>query len=288
MNRKIFIRRRDIDELFTSATKYEVTPRVVNGEATPKRNSDSNLSMAVMNTEFISAKEAAIRFGVTVSGIHTRCRSNNVPWIIFQGTRIYSAPILEELYKTDEVDDSIVEWYNVDDIIEKYSMSKSAIYSMVSEHKVPKKKNGTTTLYSKTHIDELIKAREGDTSITSAYTAEDAYQKYGIDAKYVRNFVYRNKIPRKKVSGKTYYSQPHFDEAIIKENSPFIYLLIDEAVNEFGKTPKQLYYLIDKHEIPTINEGALMRVQKVALDKIINPKNLYNEYGNKSNNTASR
>ena len=281
MNRKIFIRRKDIDELFTSAPKYEVTPRASNPEKATKQSNDPNLSMNAVRTEFITAKEAALRFGVEVSSIHSRCRRHSVPWIIFKGTRIYSAPFLDELYKTEEVDSSITEWYSADEIVEKYQMSRTSVYSTVSDHNVPKKKNGVITLYSKTHVDKVLKAREGDTSITSAYTAEDAYDKYGIDPKYVRNFVYRNKIPRRKIDKKTHYSQPHFDEAILRENSPFIYLLIDDAAKEFDKTPKQIYYLIDKYEIPTMNDGTLLRAQKVALNNIINPKNLYDKWQQK-------
>lgn len=278
MNRKIFIRRSDIDELFNSAPKYEVTPRIIDPNREPKevKEKGNNLSNDVRNTEFISAKEASIRFGVTVSAVHHRCRSNDVPWILFQGIRIYSATFLEDLYKEEMIDESITQWYSVDDIIETYNMSKSAIYSMVSEHKVPKKKDGAITLYSKLLVDQLMKVRRGDTSIDSTYTTQELYEKYGLLPKYIRNFVFTNKIPRRKENGKTYYSQPHIDEAINKLNPTCIYLTIEDAAKFFAQTTKHIYYLIEKHDIPTMKDDQLIRVQKTGLDKIFNPKKLYN------------
>ncbi|MFI3317070.1 MAG: helix-turn-helix domain-containing protein [Rikenellaceae bacterium] len=277
MNRKIFIRRTDIDEIFNSAPKYEITPRITDPNRQPKevKEKGNNLNNEVMNTEFLSAKEAAVRFGVTVGAIHSRCRAQEVPWILFQGTRIYSATFLECLYKEEMVDDSITEWYSVDEIIEVHGMTKSAIYSMVSEHKVPKRKDGTITLYSQSHVDVLVKARRGDTSVGSAYSTEDIFDRYGLQPNYIRNFVYTNKIPRRREGGKTLYSQSHFDEAIERQNPPTVYLLIEDAAALFNQTAKHIYYLIEKHDIPTMKTDTRIRVQKTALNRIFNPKKLY-------------
>ncbi|MFR9495392.1 MAG: helix-turn-helix domain-containing protein [Rikenellaceae bacterium] len=173
------------------------------------------------------------------------------------------------LYNKEEIiDESITEWYSNDEIMEVHNMTKSAVYSMVSEHKVPKKKNGAITLYSKSHVDLLVKARRGDTSIESTYSTQDLFERYGLQPNYVRNFVYSNKIPRRREGGKTLYSQSHFDEAIKKQNPPTVYLLVEEVAELFNQTAKHIYYLIEKHDIPTIKIDARIRVQKVALDKI--------------------
>ncbi len=275
MNRKIFIRRSDIDELFDSAPRYEATPRITDSNTNTKERVN-NLSDGVMNAEFISAKEASVRFGVTVSAIHSRCRAQNVPWILFKGTRIYSAALLESLYKMDMSDESIIEWYTIDDIIELHDISKSAAYSMVSEYRVPKRKSGAITHYSKSHVDKLIETRRGDTSLESTYTTVEIFEKYGLQPNYVRNFVFINKIPRRKEGGKTYYSKSHFDEALSELNPPTVYLLIEDAAKVFEQTTKQIYYLIERYNIPTIKVDARIRVQKTALDKIFKPKKLYN------------
>lgn len=229
-----------------------------------------------MNTEFISAKEASIRFGVSVSAIHSRCRTQNVPWILFNGTRIYSATLLDSLYKTELPDEAITKWYTIDDIMETHNISKSASYSMVSEHKVPKRRDGAITLYSKTHVDRLMKIRSGDTSLDCTYSTQELFDRYGLQPSYIRNFVFTNKIPRRKKGGKTYYSQRHIDEALKKLNPPTVYLLIEDAAKLFNQTTKQIFYLIDKHNLPTMKVDARVRVQKIALDKIFNPKKLYN------------
>lgn len=278
MNRKIFIRRSDIDELFNSAPKYEVTPRSTISSSNTKEVNEkaNNLSNAIMNTEFISAKDASIRFGVSANAIHSRCRAQDVPWILFQGTKIYSSTFLENLYKEEMTDNSITEWYSMDDITEIHGMTKSAAYTMAYEYKVPKKKNGATMLYSKIHVDSLVKARRGDTSIESTYSTQEICEKYGLEPNYVRNFVYNNKIPRRKAGTKSFYSKSHIDEAINLQNPPNVYLLIEDAAEYYNQKAKQIYYLIEKHSLPTINIDGRIRVQKSELHKIFNPKKLYN------------
>ena len=39
--------------------------------------------------------------------------------------------------------------------MDKYGMTKTAVYTMVSNFKVPKKKEGNSTYYSKEHIDKI-------------------------------------------------------------------------------------------------------------------------------------
>lgn len=86
MNRKIFIRRRDIDDLFESAPAYEVTPRVI------KEKTTKNISMEVSEssepiTDFLTAQEASIKFGVTKDAIHRRAKTQNIPFVLYWKTR---------------------------------------------------------------------------------------------------------------------------------------------------------------------------------------------------------
>ena len=277
MNRKIFIRRKDIDELFDSAPTYEVVPRVVKPQKETRDVSTiPQTDTFSVITDFVSASDAAQEFGVTKSAIHHRANSNKVPCIMYQGNKLYSRLHLELLYKEEEVDYGITEWYCVDDIMERYTITKSAIYSLTSEKKVPRKKDKNRTLYSKSHIDELLKSRLGADHVELWYTKEEIYEKYGLQPKYISGFAHQNNIPRRNVGGRGQYSQVHFDKAIEERNPPTVYLKVEDAADYFDIPPTKIHYLIKKHELPRLKDDNIIRVQKQALERIINPIKLYN------------
>ncbi len=273
MNRKIFIRRSDIEELFNAAPRYEVTPRnressgVVVVEAQAEERQEQTTTPI---TDYISAREAAELFGVTKDAIHSRARTNKVPSVMFQKSKLYSRSHLEELYKRDETHDALTQWYSVDEIVEHYKMSRSQVYGFVSDHKVPKKSDGGKTIYSKTHVDELLKSRIGDTSIESWYTVEELYECYGLKPSYIANFVYTNKIPKRRINGRGEYSKADFDRAIKERNPPTVYLKVEDAAKAFRTTTDRIHYLTTKHNLPKIKEERYIRVQKIAIEKIIN------------------
>ena len=277
MNRKIFIRRSDIDELFNSTSTYEVTPRVQHSQET---NSKGVSKMETPITDFISAKEAGEIFGVTKDAIHARARTQKTPWVLFQKIKLYSRSHLEQLYKDDERCATVTEWQNIEEIMEQYSMTKNGVYSFVSENKIPRKNVNRRNIYSKSHIDKILKSRLGDATILNWYTVEDIYEKYGLKSNYIANFVFVNKIPKRRVNSRGEYSMSHFDKAIKQCNPSTVYLKIEDAAIQFKLSEEKIHTLINQHDIPTTNDGKYIRVQKTELELIINPPKLYIENGN--------
>lgn len=174
MNRKIIIRRRDIDELFDFAPKYEVSPR--KQKRKPKRVEPPIISEEI--TDLLTAEEASTKYGVTKDAIHRYAKKNSVPWILFQGRRKYSRKHLEEHYQEANQYPHITEWYYVEEIMEMYAMKKHSVYSLVSENDVPRKNVKGKTIYSKSHIDELLKSRlcNDFEDIEVWYSKEDLYE----------------------------------------------------------------------------------------------------------------
>ncbi|MEG2760252.1 MAG: helix-turn-helix domain-containing protein [Mucinivorans sp.] len=280
MNRKIFIRRKDLDEMFETASDYQVTPRVVK----PKNKSTIRLTQQTEPdisppqeavTEFYSAEEAAQIYGVTKGAIRTRAKSNNVPQITFQGRMLYSKTHIDRLYEKEGVDPAIKEWYSIENVMKAYEMTKSSVYSFVSANAIPRKNEQGKTYYSKTHVNELLKTRLGDDGISEWYTIEDIYDKYGLLPHYIANFVFTNKIPKKRTGGRGYYSKEHFDNAIIEKAPPTIFLTIEDSAICFAKSKEEIHRLVIKHNIPKLKDSKLIRVQKSELNKIINPPKLY-------------
>lgn len=293
MNRKIFIRRKDLDELFEYAPPYKVTPKtsMIEKEKTrikrpkkaitkPKQHLISEreeLQKKELITDFYTAEEIAQKYGVTKGAVHNRAASNSIPKIaISRGKHLYSKPHIDKLYENDPLADStITEWYSISDIKSRYGMSQTAVYTFVSEHDIPRKNNKGKMMYSQSHIDELLKIRLGDTNISEWYTMEDVYDKYGLQPNYIANFVFVNKIPKKRTNGKAHYSKEHFDKAVIERNPPTVYITIEDAAECFSMGKEEIHRLVIKHNIPKIKDSKLIRIQKTALELIINPSKLY-------------
>lgn len=280
MNRKIFIRRKDLDEMFEMASDYQVTPKVRKPKnesiTTPIQPTElEGLLSPETITEFYSAEEAAQIYGVTKGAIRVRAKSNKVPRVTFQGHILYSKSHIDKLYEKEGVDPSIKEWYSSEDIMNAYQMTKSSVYSFVSTNGIPRKNEQGKTYYSKNHVDELLKNRLGDENILEWYTTEDIYNKYGLKPHYIASFVCRLKIPRKRSGGKGYYSKEHFDNAIAEKDPPTIFLTIEDAAICFSKSKEEIHRLVIKHNIPKLKDSKLIRVQKSELNKIINPPKLY-------------
>lgn len=118
MNRKIFIRRKDLDGLFEYAPPYKVTPKtsVAEKEKTkakrPKKAITKQKKQSVpeseesqnkeLITEFYTAEEIAQKYGVTKGAVHNRAASNSIPKIaISRGKHLYSKPHIDKLYEND-------------------------------------------------------------------------------------------------------------------------------------------------------------------------------------------
>lgn len=290
MNRKVFIRRKDLDGMFEYAPPYQVIPKVTTSQkvktkhpAKSLRSSASKTEVIVATeekepiTEFYTAEEIAEKYGVTKGAVHNRAASNAIPKITAsRGKHLYSKPHIDKLYENDPIaDNTITEWYLLSDIQSIYGMSQTAVYTFVSDHNLPRKNSKGKMLYSKSHIDDLLKDRLGDTNITEWYTMEDVYDKYGLQPSYIANFVFVNKIPKKRTNGKGHYSKSHFDAAIEARNPPTVFITVEDAAEYFSLSKEEIHRLVIKHNIPKIKDSKLIRIQRSELNKIINPPKLY-------------
>lgn len=297
MNRKIFIRRKDLDSLFEYAPPYKTIPKTTmskkgeKAKRSPKtitKSKQHSISESepvetvekqdkVFITDYYTAEEIAQKYGVTKGAVHNRAASNSIPKItISRGKHLYSKPHIDKLYENDPLADStITEWYLLSDIMNIYGMSQTAVYTFVSGQDIPRKNSKGKMLYSKSHIDELLKERLGNTDIKQWYTMEDVYDKYGLQPSYIANFVFVNKIPKKRTNGKGHYSKEYFDAAIEARNPPTVFITVEDAAEYFSLSKEEIHRLVIKHNIPKIKDSKLIRIQKSELNKIINPSKLY-------------
>ncbi len=179
MNRKIFIRRKDIDNLFDSAPPYQVYRKA-------KRDSSKVVKEKVLieippqeALEFYTAQEAADKYGYCKSTIHKMAARKGIPHVKYEGTYLYHKFLIDRVLAKSKSDDSIDEWYSDEEIKQLYAMSTSAVYSFVSEYGIPRKNDCGKTLYSRSHVDAVLKPRMGDSEITEWYSMDEICRIYG-------------------------------------------------------------------------------------------------------------
>lgn len=162
------IKRSDIDSLFQNTETYKATPSV---ERAPI-------------TEFYTIAQIKERFGVKERHIYNSIKKHSIPKTLIRGKSHVSKKHIDKLFANRIEDSTITEWYSVEDLQAKYHLTKVAIYTFVSENKIPKKKEGIKVFYSQSHFDRAkghTKAEEPE-----YYTVAEATAKFNIsrDALY--------------------------------------------------------------------------------------------------------
>ena len=182
MEGKTFIRRSDIDAMFDNAKEYRLRPKPI------------NKSKAI--TEFYTVEEIKEKYNIQESWLYKIIRENNIPKTLVRGMSYISKSHIDKYFKKSGFNEhkDIEEWYSVKEIKEKYSLTDSAIYSFISENKIPKKKIGRNVLYSKYHF-EIAKGYI--TPIKEEYyTVQEAIEKYNVTRDALYNYIKYHNITK--------------------------------------------------------------------------------------------
>lgn len=195
---KTFVRRQDIDALFENAGPYQ------------KRVRPDKASI----DEFYTLHEIKEKYNVKERWIYNVVSKKKIPKLFHRGKNLYSKKHVDKSFAKEDVDSNINEWYSMQEIQEKFDMTAIAVYSFVSEKKIPKKKEGRIAYYSKKHVD-IAKGLEAPTE-EKYYTTEEAMVKYGITRDALYYYVKFHNIPKVKDGRRIKISKQHLDEILIQ------------------------------------------------------------------------
>lgn len=134
---KTLISRASLNSLFDGSHLYELRPAK---ERKPI-------------TEFYTTKEVLEKFGISNSWLFKAAKENNFPKTTRQGKTLWSKTHIDRFFAKQQPKEEITEWYTAAEIQERYGMTLSAIYNLVSKERIPKKKIGCEARYSKKHFD---------------------------------------------------------------------------------------------------------------------------------------
>lgn len=182
IGRKTLISKADIQSMFDFLSPKESEPV----EVTEKKGKSIS--------EFYTRAEIREKYGVKDSWIYKVVAENNVPKTILRGKAYFSKSHIDRLFSARKENQAITEWYSVEDIQEKYGMTLSAIYSLVSKIGIPKRKEGPKVYYSKYHFDVAKGAKS--TEDVEFISVVDAMEKYSLTRDQLYHYVKTYKITK--------------------------------------------------------------------------------------------
>lgn len=180
---KTLISKADIQAMFDFLSPKEIE---TNEEAIEKKGKSIS--------DFYTRAEIREKFGVKDSWIYKVVAENNVPKTILRGKAYFSKSHIDRLFSARKENPEITEWYSVEDIQEKYGMTLSAIYTLVSKIGIPKRKEGAKVYYSKYHFDVAKGAKSAEDM--EFISVPEAMEKYSMTRDQLYHYVKTYKITK--------------------------------------------------------------------------------------------
>ena len=145
-------------------------------------------------TEFYTTKEIQEKFGVSEAWVFKLAKEKKIPKVLHHGKTYWSKQHVEKHFAKHIENNSIVEWYSVQDMMEKFNMTTSAVYCFVSKFNIPKKKIKTSVYYSKQHVDAVKGINEPPKE--EFYTMKEAVQHFGMTEDQIYKYAKKAKVSK--------------------------------------------------------------------------------------------
>ena len=160
-------------------------------------------------TEFYTTAEVEQKFNVGSSWVFKVAKEQNILKVFHRGKTLWSKKHFDAYFSKKAPEQSISEWYSVEDIMVKYQMTTTAVYSFVSTFQIPKQKIKGRVYYSKEHVDS-VKNKTFEES-PQYYTIPEAMAKYNMTRDQLYHYVKWHNIPKIKEGKYTKISSKELD-----------------------------------------------------------------------------
>lgn len=176
-SRMTFVRKADIERMFEG----HIYTKKVKPERKPI-------------TEFYTTKEIQEKFGVSEAWVFKLAKEKKIPKVLHHGKTYWSKQHVDKHFAKHIENNNIVEWYSVQDMMEKFNMTTSAVYCFVSKFNIPKKKIKTSVYYSKQHVDAAKGINEPPKE--DFYTMKEAVQHFGMTEDQIYKYAKKAKVSK--------------------------------------------------------------------------------------------
>lgn len=203
----LLFRKDSLDQLFKDGVRFrEVMSRTL------KASQATEGSLPFLHSdEYISISEAAKVYGIPLNIAQNCLRRSELPYEKFRNVRIYKRDDVDQFLRKRERDKhpEIWDWYTVEDVMVEYEMTRKQVYNLMGVNpKLPRKKEGMKTYYSKKHVDTLLKPSE---DLSLYYTAFEVVEKYHIELRRLYKVAKRIGFRSYSSSGRIWYIKEDVD-----------------------------------------------------------------------------
>ena len=268
---KTIIRRKDIERLFDNPPTYQ-----------------SHSEKKQEKREYYTFRQIMEKFKCSKKAVMTRVQKYNIPKA-YQGRNCFFDRALVDVHFAQliaEVD--LRDYYTIQQLEEKYSMSHQAVLSFVQRNKIPRITQGRIVYYSKAHIDTLKGERESIDP--NYYTYSEIMEKYHFTKDQVVYYVHNYEIDNHKQGRFTIINRKEFDR-IIKERMetnalekekerraklpklnaiPDGYISVAQIAEKYGVTPKHVQAKTREAKTPKLIIKRLNYYNEVAIEQLFN------------------
>ena len=257
---RTLIRWSDVERVFEEAKEYK--KRVY------RRKADK---------EYYTMREIMEKYHIGKKAVWSRCDRYGIAKIYEGRNTFFSKQAVDTCFAEllDEID--LDNYYTVQEVMEKYNMSKSNVLSFVYRNKIPRINRGKDAYYSKVHIDSY--KRKGDDLDPDWYTYEEIKSKYPFSKDQIsymlRNFdiktekrgkftmIFRtdfDKLAHKRLADAIKIESPEGKKVVMQPKpkdttpppTPEGYYSAIEVAEKYNLSVKHIWKVAKEHQLPKI------------------------------------
>ena len=194
---RIVIRRSDLDSLFDNATTFK------------KKKYGRKVE-----SEYYTMREIMEMFGISRKAARNWVNKYNIP-IVYEGRNsFFPKKLVDEKFSTLTISFSESDFYTIQQIMEKFSMTHAAVLSFVQRHNVSRKTILRKVYYSRDEIDKLKDPLKDE----EYYTYPQINQVYGLTKDQIAYYTHAYHLTTGKKGKFTLINKEEFD-AIMRNRS---------------------------------------------------------------------
>ncbi len=167
-------------------------------------------------------------------------------------------------------DDEPLTYISSDDILAKYKVKTSWLYTTAKRNLIPMCKIAGKNYYSKKHVEDCLGLSVDIEAIEEWMTAEEAGARYGIKPSSIHCYVYRHGVPTKREYGVVLYSKKHFDEIMRPDllDNPD-YMTVEQISQEYGLQPANIHHICKVNGMTRVKVGVKNLLLRAEVERIM-------------------
>lgn len=252
-----------------------------NTEARVRTHVQEIVQSEIGDKELLTFREAAALLGITKQAMYALVARGSI--IAYKITSrlsrirktdidkmLESNPYISSPLRSKKQREPITEFYTTKEVLEKFSISNSWLFTVAKRQNIPKVTQHGKTYWSKKHCDAIFGKKDTTIDeITEWYSVAEIQKKYGMTLPAIYCLVSKVGIPKKKEGKEVRYSKRHFDAAKgAAEPVESEWYSIAEATEKFNMTRDQLYHYIKTYKVKKKMVGKYCYLVKNEVDAL--------------------